>query len=63
MAAWVHNIGVWGRQRTKSLCPCAKFAKAASYRVLLDGKARCKNLRCRKRFDIGGVKTTAFLTD
>lgn len=39
----------------------AKFAKAASYMVLLDDKAACKNMRCRKRFDISGIKTTAFL--
>lgn len=41
----------------------AKFAKAASYMVLLDDKAGCKNPRCRKTFDISGVKTTAFLTE
>jgi hypothetical protein len=41
----------------------AKFAKAASYMVLLDDKAHCKNPRCRRTFDISGVKTTAFLTD
>lgn len=41
----------------------AKFAKAASYMVLLDDKASCKNPRCRKTFDISGLKTTAFLTD
>jgi len=41
----------------------AKFAKAASYMVLLDDKAACKNQRCRRSFDISGVKTTAFLTD
>ncbi|HUK16494.1 MAG TPA: hypothetical protein VLW65_08770 [Bryobacteraceae bacterium] len=39
----------------------AKFAKAQSYMVLLDDKVACKNLRCRKRFDISGVKTMAFL--
>jgi hypothetical protein len=39
----------------------AKFAKAQSYMVLLDDKVGCKNLRCRKRFDISGVKTMAFL--
>jgi len=39
----------------------ARFAKAASYMVLLDDKAMCKNMRCRKRFDISGVKTTAFI--
>lgn len=41
----------------------AKFAKSASYMVLLDDKTACKNQRCRKTFDISGIKTTAFLTD
>lgn len=41
----------------------AIFKKAQSYMVLMDDKAVCKNMRCRKRFDISGVKTTAFLTD
>jgi hypothetical protein len=27
----------------------------------LDDKVMCKNMRCRKRFDISGVKTTAFI--
>jgi hypothetical protein len=39
----------------------AKFQKAQSYMVLLDDKVACKNLRCRKPFDISGVKTMAFL--
>lgn len=39
----------------------AKFAKSQSYMVLLDDKAACKNARCRRRFDISGVKTTAFI--
>ncbi len=39
------------------------FQKAQSYMVLLDDKVACKNLRCRKRFDISGIKTTAFLAD
>jgi hypothetical protein len=29
--------------------------------VLIDDKAVCKQLRCRKRFDISGIKTMAFL--
>ncbi len=41
----------------------AKFAKAASYMVLLDDKATCSNQRCRRTFEISGLKTTAFLTD
>jgi hypothetical protein len=41
----------------------AKFAKAASYMVLLDDKTSCKNPRCRRSFEVSGIKTTAFLTD
>ena len=50
LASYIHQC--WDR---------AKFAKAASYMVLLDDKAMCKNMRCRKRFDISGIKTTAFI--
>jgi hypothetical protein len=39
----------------------AKFAKAQSYMVLIDDKVMCRNLRCRKRFDVSGIKTMAFL--
>jgi len=39
----------------------ARFRKAQSYMVLLDDKVACKNLRCRKRFDVSGIKTMAFL--
>lgn len=39
----------------------AKFAKWQSYMVLIDDKVMCANMRCRKRFDISGVKTTAYL--
>ena len=39
----------------------ARFQKAQSYMVLMDDKVACKNLRCRRRFDISGVKTMAFL--
>ncbi len=39
----------------------AKFQKWQSYMVLLDDKVACKNIRCRKRFDISGVKTTAYI--
>lgn len=41
----------------------AIFKKAQSYMVLLDDKMMCKNMRCRKRFDISGIRTTAFLTE
>ncbi len=39
----------------------ARFQKAQSFMVLLDDKVACKNLRCRKRFDISGIKTMAFV--
>ena len=39
----------------------AKFAKAQSYMVLLDDKTACKNPRCRRTFEISGMKTVAFL--
>ena len=41
----------------------ARFAKAASYMVLLDDKVPCKNPRCHRTFEVSGIKTTAFLTD
>ena len=39
----------------------AKFAKAQSYMVRLDDLVACKNLRCRKRFEVTGVQSVAFL--
>jgi len=39
----------------------AKFSKWQSYMVLVDDMVMCKNMRCRKRFDVSGVKTTAFI--
>ena len=39
----------------------ARFAKARSYMLRKDDLMACKNMRCRKPFDISGVKTTAFL--
>ena len=39
----------------------AKFAKARSYMVRRDDLVMCKNLRCRKRFEVSGVQSVAFL--
>ncbi len=39
----------------------AKFAKAQSYMVLLDDKVQCGQARCRRTFEVSGIKTTAFL--
>ena len=39
----------------------AKFAKAQSYMLRRDDVMMCKNLRCRKRFEITSVQSVAFL--
>jgi hypothetical protein len=39
----------------------ARFAKARSYMVRRDDLVMCKNLRCRKRFEVTGVQSVAFL--
>ena len=55
------------RMKKKNLPPRAddrdraKFAKAQSYMLRRDDMMMCKNMRCRKRFDISGVKTMAFI--
>ena len=38
----------------------AKFAKAQSYMLRRDDMVMCKNMRCRKRFDISGVQSVVF---
>ncbi|HKT24954.1 MAG TPA: hypothetical protein VJR04_10130 [Terriglobales bacterium] len=39
----------------------AKFAKARSYMVRRDDMVACKNMRCRKRFEVAGVQSVAFM--
>jgi hypothetical protein len=39
----------------------ARFAKARSYMVRKDDMMACKNMRCRKRFEISGVQSVVFL--
>jgi hypothetical protein len=57
------------RTKKKSLPPRAddrdraKFAKAQSYMLRRDDMMMCKNVRCRKRFEIAGVQSVAFLQD
>ncbi len=38
----------------------AKFAKARSYMLRRDDMMACKNMRCRKRFEISGVQSVVF---
>jgi hypothetical protein len=57
------------RTKKKSLPPRAddrdraKFAKAQSYMLRRDDKMVCKNVRCRKQFDITGIQSVAFLQE
>ncbi len=39
----------------------ARFAKAQPYMVRKDDVLGCKNIRCRKRFEITSLQTLAFL--
>lgn len=39
----------------------ARFAKAQSYMVRRDDMVACQNIRCRKRFEVAGVQSVAFL--
>jgi hypothetical protein len=62
-----YEVGWIVRMKKKSLPPRAderdraKFAKAQSYMVRKDDLLACKNMRCRKRFEIAGIQTVAFL--
>ncbi len=41
----------------------ARFDKARSYMGRRDDAVACQNVRCRKRFEVVGVQTVAFLED
>jgi hypothetical protein len=41
----------------------AKFSKARSYMVRRDDLVACKNIRCRKRFEVAGVQSVVFLDE
>ena len=41
----------------------ARFEKARSYMVRRDDQVACTNVRCRKRFEIAGLQSVAFLQD
>ena len=38
----------------------ARFEKARSYMLRRDDFAQCKNVRCRKRFEISGIQSVVF---
>jgi hypothetical protein len=39
----------------------ARFAKARSYMLRKDDVMMCKNMRCRKRFEISSVQSVVFM--
>ncbi|SEG62707.1 hypothetical protein SAMN05421819_3912 [Bryocella elongata] len=41
----------------------AKFAKAQSYMVRRDDMLGCKNIRCRKRFEVAGLQSVVPLQE
>ena len=41
----------------------ARFAKAQSYMVRRDDLVGCKNIRCRKRFEVTGIQSVAELQE
>ncbi|MDR3762869.1 MAG: hypothetical protein P4M01_02105 [Acidobacteriota bacterium] len=62
-----YDVGWFVRTKKKSL-PAraderdrAKFTKAQSYMVRKDDMLACKNMRCRKRFEIAGLQSVAFI--
>ncbi len=62
-----YELGWTVRMKKRQLPPRAderdraKFAKARSYMVRRDDLVMCKNMRCRKRFEVSGVQSVAFL--
>jgi len=62
-----YELGWLVRRKKKSLSgraderDRARFAKARSYMVRRDDMVACKNVRCRKRFEVSGVQSVAFL--
>ena len=41
----------------------AKFAKAKSYMVRKDDLVACPNVKCRKRFEVSGIQSIAYMQD
>ena len=39
----------------------ARFEKARSYMLRRDDYVQCKNVRCRKRFEISGIQSVVFI--
>ena len=60
----------WLMRRKKQRLPpnadardSAQFEKARSYMLRQDDMVGCKNVRCRKRFEVAGIQSVAFVQD
>jgi hypothetical protein len=60
----------WLVRRKKAQCPRgaderdrARFAKAQSYMVRRDDLVGCKNIRCRKRFEVHGIQSVVTIEE
>jgi hypothetical protein len=60
----------WLVRQKKTQCPRgaderdrARFAKAQSYMVRRDDLVGCKNIRCRKRFEVYGIQSVVMLEE
>jgi hypothetical protein len=64
-----YDLGWLVRNKKRQLPPRAdeqdraKFAKARSYMVRRDDLVGCKNIRCRKRFEVAGVQSVVFFDE
>lgn len=69
LQAGEYQLG-WLIRRKRQQCPRgaderdrAKFAKAQSYMVRRDDLVGCKNIRCRKRFEVTGLQSVATIDE
>ena len=64
-----YELGWFVRTKKRQLPPRAdeldraKFAKARSYMLRRDDLVGCKNIRCRKRFEVAGVQSVVFFDE
>lgn len=59
---WRQRLKKEGLPSSASREDLQRFKKAQSYLIRVDDKVSCKNIRCRKRFEISGLQTVAFLS-
>ena len=55
-----HHVVAGARRLVGDERDRARFAKARSYMIRREDIMACKNMRCRKRFEISGVQSVVF---